>query len=158
MNFKIPENAGSFRGVLEKRWGDFLFLHGFYGRNWDSLTGNGTPIAFQTRKFQGSLSPTKGDSEPRQTENLSDIFSIPRGYLRNGQIDNRGEVDPTASRHRGIFGGKCANLGRGSILRSAPASLNLSAFAKYRPPSKKALIRSLDFPRVRAVTGRSSAW
>jgi hypothetical protein len=33
---------------------------------------------FKNPKIKGSVSPTKGDSMPRQTENLSDIFSIPR--------------------------------------------------------------------------------
>lgn len=59
----------------------FSRIDPLYGRIWDTMAGIGTPIAFQNPKFQGSLSPTKGDSEPRQTENLSDIFSIPRGKL-----------------------------------------------------------------------------
>jgi hypothetical protein len=78
-NFKIPEGGGIPVVIRVKFCCPGFPETSHLGRKWDFLTGIGTSIAFQNPKFQGSLSPTKGDSEPRQTENLSDIFSIPRG-------------------------------------------------------------------------------
>ena len=50
----------------------------FCGRKRDHMAVIGTSNCFQDPKIKLTVSPTKGDSVPRQTENLSDIFSIPR--------------------------------------------------------------------------------
>jgi hypothetical protein len=51
---------------------------GHHGRKRDQMAGIETSNCFQVSKIKITVSPTKGDSVPWQTENLSDIFSIPR--------------------------------------------------------------------------------
>ena len=93
------------------------------GRFWTHLAENGTSIAFQNRKFKGNLHPTKGDSEPRQTENLSDIFSIPRNSLHMAiSISGGKSIQRPQPAKRDLWGEMC-NLGRGSKIGPRPLCL-----------------------------------
>lgn len=100
------------RPTSGRKWSRSAFAWGPHVRYRDQLAGSRTSKCFRIPKIRVILSPTKGDSEPRRTENLSDIFLIPRVLPHQAGLESGGNpIHAGGTKPRNLWGEQCAIKG-----------------------------------------------